>query len=80
MDNLSRVNGSSLLRIQGPKVNSSRRMISGPRIVETRVVIHGDLLNHPSSHPCWVSFSRYHRLSLSLSLAMEFLMTPEWLT
>lgn len=63
--------------MHGPNVRTKSKIKRGPINEEIKVVSHGDLLNHPSNHPCCSSLSLLLLSSLSLSLAIESLITPD---
>ena len=69
--------------MQGPTVSRKNKISRGPVRAESKVVIHGDLLNQPS-YQFWVaSRFHWHFSTLSLTLLMEYLeylMAPEWST
>ena len=46
------MNNTNLFNTQGLKIRVSRIIVRGPIRVETRVVSHGDRLNHDSNHSC----------------------------
>ena len=69
-------NWNSLLRIQGPKVRMSIKIIIGPVIVEIRVVNQGDQLNQLSNQFCRDSNSFGHLANLSLSLSRVSVTIP----
>ena len=68
--------GKSLFRIQGPKVRSSRRMMSGPIREDSKVVSQGELWNQDSNQPCWASLSLFLHSNPCLTLAMDSRTTP----
>ena len=60
MLSLCLIKAKSFFRIQGPKVRSSRRMMSGPIREDSKVVGQGELWNlwnQDSNQPCWASLS-----------------------
>lgn len=65
----------SLLRRQGPRVISRRRIISGPSRVELKVVSHREWSNHPLE----ASQSLFHFSKPSHILAIESFTMSKWL-
>lgn len=78
--NLCFIYCKSFLIMHGPNVSSNKKIIRGPVIVEMRVVNHGELSNREWCQLLEFSCSLWHLSMLSLTLASDSLMIPEWFT
>jgi hypothetical protein len=65
------VKATNLFKIQSPKVKSNKIIISGPTIVEIKVVSHEELENQYSTHPGFWFFSLFLLASPIPTLAIE---------